>query len=113
MGAITTVSGTLTVNGPASIEFPDLATQGGFIAAGNAATFSAPKLIDNASISTSSTAAITLKSVSSTVNFTASATMEGLTTIAQATSLDLGLLPKLKTANISGGGTKDSSIALT
>ena len=29
MGAITTVSGTLTVNGPGSVEFPDLATQGG------------------------------------------------------------------------------------
>ena len=43
-------------------------------------TFLAPKLIDNASITTSTTAAITLKSVSSTINLTASPTIEGLTT---------------------------------
>ncbi len=113
MGEITTVSGTLTVNGPASVDFPELATQGGFISASNAATFLAPKLIDNASITTSSTAAITLKSVSSTVNLTASATMERLTTTGQAKSLDLGLLPKLKSATITGAGTKSTAYTIS
>ena len=113
MPAVTTVSGTLDVNGPASVEFPDLATQGGKISARNASVFLAPKLIDNATITTSTTAKITLKSVSSTLNFTASTTIEGLTTMAQATSLDLGLLPALKNADITGGGTKDSSITLS
>ena len=113
MAAVTTVSGTLTVNGPSTVEFPDLATQGGAISASNASLFKAPKLIDNASITTSTTAAITLKSVSSTINLTASATIEGLTTTGQATSLDLGLLPKLKSADITGAGTKDSSITLS
>jgi prefoldin subunit 5 len=113
MSAITTVSGTLTANGPSSIDFPELATQGGAISVSNAATFLAPKLIDNASITTSSTAAITLKSVSSTVNLTASPTIEGLTVTAQATSLDLGLLPGLKTAVITGGGSSSSAIAVS
>ena len=31
MSAITTVSGTLTIDGPGAVDFPDLATQGGFI----------------------------------------------------------------------------------
>ena len=113
MGAITTVSGTLSVNGPASIEFPDLATQGGAISASNASTFIAGKLIDGASITTSTTAAITLKSVATPANITASATIESLTTLAQATSLTLGVFPKLKSATITGGGTKDSNILIS
>ena len=81
MGAVTTVSGTLTVNGPSTVEFPDLATQGGAISASNASVFTAGKLIDGASITTSTTAAITLKSVATPANYTASATIERLTTL--------------------------------
>ena len=113
MSAITTVSGTLKVNGPAEVDFPELATQGGAISASNAGVFKAPKLIDNASITTSATAKITLKSVSSTVNLNASPTITELTTMAQAKSLDLGLLPGLKKAFITGGGTKSTAIALS
>ncbi len=113
MGAIATVSGTLTINGPGSVEFPDLATQGGAISAANASVFTAGKLVDGASITTSTTAAITLKSVATPANITASATIESLTTLAQATSLTLGVFPKLKSANITGGGTKDTNIEIS
>ena len=113
MGAVATVSGTLTVNGPSTVDFPELATQGGAISASNASVFLAPKLVDNASITTSTTAAITLKSVSSTTNLTASPTITALTATAQAKSLDLGLLPGLKSATITGGGTKSTAIAVS
>ena len=73
-----TVSGTLTINGPGSVEFPDLATQGGAISAANASVFTAGKLVDGASITTSTTAAITLKSVATPANITASPTIESL-----------------------------------
>ena len=112
MGAITTVSGTLTINGPGSVEFPDLATQGGAISAANASVFTAGKLVDGASITTSTTAAITLKSVATPANITASATIESLTTLAQATSLTLEF-SKLKSADITGGGTKDTNIEIS
>ena len=45
MGAITTVSGTLMLMDLATVEFPELATQGGAISASNASTFLAPNLL--------------------------------------------------------------------
>ena len=112
MGAVTTVSGTLTINGVSAVDMPDLATQGGAISASSAATFTAPKLVDAASITTSTTAVISVKSVASPVNYTASGTITGLTTAGQTTSLTLSSFPALKTANITVAGTKDTNIAI-
>ena len=100
-------------NGPATVDLPDLANQGGAISASNASVFTAPKLVDAASITTSTTAAISLKSVATTTNYTASATIEGLTATAQATSLTLGFFPGLKSATITGGGTKSTAYAVS
>jgi prefoldin subunit 5 len=109
MGAITTVSGTLTIDGPGAVDFPELATQGGFISAANAGTFLAPKLVDAASITTSTTAAVTVKSVADPNNYTTSGTITGLTTAGQTTSLTLSSFPALKTADITVAGNKDSN----
>jgi prefoldin subunit 5 len=109
MGAITTVSGTLTIDGPSAVDFPELATQGGFISAANAGTFLAPKLVDAASITTSTTAAVTVKSVADPNNYTTSGTITGLTTVGQTTSLTLSSFPALKTADITVAGNKDSN----
>ena len=113
MAAVTTVSGTLNVNGVATADFPVLANQGGPISASAATTFSAPSLIDAASITTSTTAEISVKSVATPANYTTSATITGLTAAAQASSLDLSVFPKLSRANITVAGTKSTAYAVT
>lgn len=113
MSALTTVSGTLTINGVTTADLPVLANQGGAISASAATTFNAPALIDAASITTSDTAAISVKSVANAVNYTASATITQLTTAGQATSLALNAFPALQIANITVAGTKSTAIGIT
>jgi formylmethanofuran dehydrogenase subunit C len=113
MSALTTVSGTLVIDGTANAIFPVLATQGGPISASLATVFTADNLADGASITTSSTAAISVKSVISAANYTASPTITSLATSAQSSTLDLGLFPGLTSADITVAGTKDTSISVS
>jgi prefoldin subunit 5/uncharacterized Zn-binding protein involved in type VI secretion len=112
MGAVTTVSGTLTINGTPAVDMPDLATQGGPISATAATLFTAPKLVDAASITTSTTAEISVKSVNSAANYTQSPTISGLTAAGQTTSLTLSAFPGLSKASVTVAGTKDTNIAI-
>ena len=54
-----------------------------------------------------------LKSVADPNNYTASGTIKGLITSSSNYKFDLSVFPGLKTADITVGGTKDSSIAIT
>ncbi len=113
MGALTTVSGTLTINGVTAVDMPVLTTQGAMISASAATAFTAPSLTPGATIATKASATISIASVVNPAHFTASPTIEGLVTSAQSTTLDLGVFPSLKTADITVDGTKSTSIAVS
>jgi len=113
MGAVTTVSGTLSIDNVTSVDMPVLATQGGAISAAAATTFSAPSLTPAASLTTQASATISVNSVANAAFFTASPTMNGLTTAGQSTTLDLSVFPGLITADLTVAGTKATNITIS
>tara|TARA_A100001015_G_scaffold320021_1_gene444914 strand:+ start:3344 stop:5479 length:2136 start_codon:yes stop_codon:yes gene_type:complete len=113
LDALATSSGTLVIDGVASASLPALVNQGGPISAALAGTFSAPLLIDAASITTSTTASIEVKSVNDYNNYTTSGTFETLIAKGQAKSIDLGFFPALKSATLTMAGTKSTAYAVT
>ena len=66
-----------------------------------------------ASITTSTTASIEVKSVNAYNNYTTSGTFETLIAKAQAKSIDLGFFPGLKSATLTMAGTKSTAYAVT
>ena len=113
LSSLATASGTLNINGVTTADLPALVNQGAAISASAATTFNAPLFVDAASITTSDTAAISVKSVATPANYTKSATIKGLTTAAQASSLDLSVFPALTVADITVAGTKSTAYAIT
>ena len=96
MDLVTTVSGTLTINGVVGVSLAALTTQGAPISASAATDFSAPNLTPGATITTKASSTISVASVVTSTHFTASPTMEGLITSKQSTTLNLSVFPSLK-----------------
>lgn len=113
MDAVTTVSGTLTINGVVGVSLAALTTQGAPISASAATDFSAPNLTPGATITTKASSTISVASVVTSTHFTASPTMEGLITSKQSTTLNLSVFPSLKTADITVDGTKSTAITVS
>jgi prefoldin subunit 5 len=114
MGAVTTVSGSLKIDGVTAVDMPVLSRNAGLgaISASAATAFTAPSLTPGASITTKASATISIASLVTSTHFTASPTIQGLVTSKQSTTINLSAFPALKSADITVDGTKSTSISV-
>ena len=112
MGAVTTVSGSLKIDGVTAVDMPVLSRNTAPISASAATAFTAPSLTPGASITTKASATISIASLVTSTHFTASPTIQGLVTAKQSTTINLSAFPALKTADITVDGTKSTSISV-
>ena len=110
LGAIATVTGTLTLDGPTDINFPAL-TKADIINADTALSFSASALTTSAVINTASATTMVLKSATA-AHIADLATLESLTLNGQATAFDAGAAAALTSLSVTGTSSSASTFAV-